>query len=221
VTTPYWYPCQTNAGAIREDRLVFPIPPGTHWSEVKPIILPGEDRVPGVGCRVPGEERKRLKGSVRNPKPETRNPGPGPGKVAILVGGRIKYIDRPGYVAQKGGVFDPEDFGELSRAAQTRREPAPAVFDPEALFEPEPQSRRQTRRAKAKKQPRPKAKNDPKLVAAARELRDRYLEHINDQPLLPQGKYDVSRALVGPPVAGVVERAPLSPATAKQLPNAA
>ncbi|HEX3357100.1 MAG TPA: GNAT family N-acetyltransferase, partial [Tepidisphaeraceae bacterium] len=30
-TTPYWFPSQTNSGSIREDRLVLPIPPGTHW----------------------------------------------------------------------------------------------------------------------------------------------------------------------------------------------
>ena len=40
VTTPYWYPCQTNAGAIREDRLVFPIPPGVHWRDVHAVALP-------------------------------------------------------------------------------------------------------------------------------------------------------------------------------------
>jgi hypothetical protein len=44
-------------------------------------------------------------------------------------------------------------------------------------------------------EPRKKVKNDPKLVAAARELRDRWLEHINTTPLLAAGKYDVSRAL--------------------------
>ena len=32
---------QTTGGAIREDRLVLPIPPGTHWSDAKPVILPG------------------------------------------------------------------------------------------------------------------------------------------------------------------------------------
>ena len=31
-TTPYWFPSQTTSGSIREDRLVFPIPPDTHWS---------------------------------------------------------------------------------------------------------------------------------------------------------------------------------------------
>ena len=40
-TTPYWFPSQTTSGSIREDRLVLPIPPGTHWRDAKPIVLPG------------------------------------------------------------------------------------------------------------------------------------------------------------------------------------
>src|SRR5947207_4541238 len=47
VTTPYWFPSQTTGGSIREDRLVFPIPPGTHWSDAKPIILPALSAVEG------------------------------------------------------------------------------------------------------------------------------------------------------------------------------
>ena len=70
----------------------------------------------------------------------------------------------------------------------------------------------------AKEKPkRPAVKNDPKLVAAARELRDRYLEQFNEQfnggrfaP--PAGKYDVA-----PPVAAPV--AP-HPAEARALPAA-
>jgi hypothetical protein len=42
---------------------------------------------------------------------------------------------------------------------------------------------------------KPRVKNDPKHVAAARELRDRYLERFNSGMMLPQGKYDASRAL--------------------------
>ena len=54
--------------------------------------------------------------------------------------------------------------------------------------------------AKPKRQPRAntqrvKQKNDPKLVAAARELRDRWLEEVNAAPQQAiTGKYDVSRA---------------------------
>ena len=43
---------------------------------------------------------------------------------------------------------------------------------------------------------RAKARNDPALVAAARELRDRWLEPVNAGPMaLPSGKYEVSRQL--------------------------
>ena len=46
---------------------------------------------------------------------------------------------------------------------------------------------------------KPKAKVAPHLVAKARELRDRYLEHVNDGRMIlgARGKYDVSRALSG------------------------
>ena len=51
------------------------------------------------------------------------------------------------------------------------------------------------------KEPRKKRKNDPKLVAAARELRDRWLEQVNapggENLLAGCGKYDVSRAIAG------------------------
>ena len=40
----------------------------------------------------------------------------------------------------------------------------------------------------AHRAPRPKEKLDPQLIAKARELRDRYLEQVNDQPAsLPAG----------------------------------
>ena len=35
---------------------------------------------------------------------------------------------------------------------------------------------------KPKKEPKPRAKNDPKLVSAARKLRDRWLEQVNTTP---------------------------------------
>jgi hypothetical protein len=57
-----------------------------------------------------------------------------------------------------------------------------------------------TRATRAKAGKRPKVKNDPKHVAAARELRDRYLEHVNAAQgktalAARTGKYDVSRIL--------------------------
>ena len=56
--------------------------------------------------------------------------------------------------------------------------------------EPEP--------VKPKREKKPRVKNDPKLVSAARELRDRYLEQFNSglsQGALPAGKYAVGRMI--------------------------
>jgi len=52
---------------------------------------------------------------------------------------------------------------------------------------------------KRAKSPKPKAKNDPTHVAAARELRDRYLDEVNAGrcEITPGGKYAVRRAIAG------------------------
>src|ERR1051326_8634541 len=59
VTTPWWFPSQTTSGSIREDRLVFPIPPGTHWSDAKPIVLPGIDD--GEQKQLPAPRKRKPK----------------------------------------------------------------------------------------------------------------------------------------------------------------
>jgi len=58
--------------------------------------------------------------------------------------------------------------------------------------------------ARPKRQKREKQKNDPKYVAAARELRDRWMERIHADPSLltsSNGKYDVVKALPDPTAA--------------------
>jgi len=183
-STPYWFPSQTQAGAVGEDRIVLPIPPETHWRDAKPTILPGLPALPqgslqdaAVPMMLPGGQPLRAR-----PEPvkltrsqqaalarsKSKHLGGAPiGKKAVIRSGRIKYIDIPG--------FDP------------------ATDAPDELLEP----------AKPKKPRAPRQKNDPKYVAAARELRDRYLEEVNTGRLLPaaNGKYDVSRQLA----AGVSE----------------
>jgi hypothetical protein len=67
---------------------------------------------------------------------------------------------------------------------------------------PKPGSPEEKAAKKAEKPKREKFKNDPKVVEAARELRDRYIEQINAGLLLPRsacGKYDVSRQLEAAP----------------------
>jgi ribosomal protein S18 acetylase RimI-like enzyme len=163
--TPYWYPFQTNGGAIREDRIVFPIPPGVHWRDVRPVRVPtiAEDAPAAADARaaLPSPSPRARKAKAACDRPLTPYAAPA-GKVGILVGGRIKYVDRPG--ATPAGPAAPV-------------EPAKPV-----------------RKKRAEKSSPPKY--DPKYLSAARELRDRYLERVNDPALAlpaPAGKYDVTR----------------------------
>jgi GNAT superfamily N-acetyltransferase len=171
--TPYWFPSQTQAGAVREDRLVFPIPPGTHWRDAKPVVLPGfepqltvEDRKwlpparPNAGTRKGrasgGGEKMSHARKLEVIRSKSKHlKGVPKGKASVVTAGGIKYVDR-------SDAEPPEE--------------AP-------------------KKAKAPKKPRPK--NDPKMVEAVRELRDRFLDEVNSGRLLPggecQGKYDVSR----------------------------
>jgi hypothetical protein len=174
--TKWWYPFQTSGGAIRQDRIVLPIPPGVHWKDVKAIEL--------EGANVARASRPRLAAPRKKNAGETPAPrvGPGPGMVGILVGGRIKYVPRPGYVA-----------------------PAPAV----ALPVPPGSDKKRRRQENA-----PKPKFDPKILAKARELRDRWVEHVHSGELLIEGagKYDVVRQRQLTATAIAKERTPLLPA---------
>ncbi|MBA3273103.1 MAG: GNAT family N-acetyltransferase [Chthoniobacterales bacterium] len=147
MTTPWWFPSETKGGSM-EDRLVFPILSGTHWSDAKPMILPGQ--APRA------DEPRRIKGPVfararKTPKPEIT---PTPKRPPLVGALHFSMPTQPQVCAQKSVEAQPKP-----RAKRT------------------------------------KAKNDPKLVSAARELRDRYLEHLTAHPdeLLPQGKYEVAR----------------------------
>jgi GNAT superfamily N-acetyltransferase len=146
--TPYWFPSQTTSGSIREDRLVFPIPPGVHWSEAMPVVLPSADAAPRLES--PAASR------IRSSKPKPQRP-------------------------------PRSSLGRLWFAP-----PKPAVEE-------------------KTKEPRQKVKNDPKLIAAARELRDRWLEQVNAGAILPQGRgrYDVGRQLTAASTTVSVKQTPL------------
>ena len=142
--TAYWFPSETSGGALKENRLVLPIPPGTSWQDAKPAVLPGMENV-NCAAALPtasgekSEKKVKVKVAVAPPKP------------------------------RRGLWFAP---------------PAP--------------TKEQLAAMKKEKPKREKFKNDPKMVEAARELRDRYIEQINLGNLLPpsaSGKYDVSRQL--------------------------
>ena len=135
-TTPWWFPSETSGGAIKENRVVLPIPPGTHWSDAKPIVLPGMG-MDGEAKQLPAPKKPRVKVVKVEPI-----------KPTSIASGGLRFA-----VAPVAG----------------------------ALAE------------KAKPEPKVRQKNDPRLVAAARELKDRWLEQLNATPLLSCGKYEVSR----------------------------
>jgi hypothetical protein len=149
-TTPWWFPSKTAGGSIREDRLVLPIPPGTHWSDAKPMVLPtAPAEVKALEQQAHG---RAARGTAKKQKAVAETPAP---------------------VRRNGLMFDIPKQGE-------------------PLPEDKP--------IKAAKPKAEKVKRacDPQHVAAARELRDRWLEHVNATPLIGQGKYEVSRAIAGP-----------------------
>jgi hypothetical protein len=148
-TTRWWFPAKTDQGAMREDRLVLPIPPGLHWSDPMPVLksdTPEAPREPRARARTPEI------GEKGGPAPATKEP-----RAAI-------------------------QFGVPSAEPAAPVEPAPTPATVPAVKPAKPE--------------RLKTPIDPQMVAKARELRDRYLEQVNERLLLaPSGKYDVSRAL--------------------------
>ncbi|HEV2292365.1 MAG TPA: hypothetical protein VGR35_00830 [Tepidisphaeraceae bacterium] len=151
--TPYWYPFQTNAGAIRQDRIVFPIPPGTHWKDVQAVALPQpEPQTSDPSAEAGGPQQAIAHREPREPRAKTAGAEPAPPK-------------RPTIRRLRGLPVAPEPS-----AAAPAKAPKPNL--PKA----------------------PPAKIDPKHLAGARELRDRWMEQVNRRILLPaSGKYDLSR----------------------------
>ena len=169
VTTPFWFPAvRRTGGSIREDRLVLPIPPGTHWSDAKPIILPGKEGVRDSGLGVPAarvptelEEKKRR-------------------ALPALSG-----VERLGAKRTQSLALSPQ------------HSPLPRALGGWSFNPPAPPAPLKRKGKSSGETPKPRKKNDPKLIAAARELRDRWLEKVNQDgiALESQGKYDVSRTL--------------------------
>lgn len=189
--TPYWFPSQTGAGAIGEDRLVLPIPPGTHWSDAKPIVLPnGPTPAPGsAGNREPSEV-KLLENEVQRLERERKT------RVKQKKDEAAKRAARaavPQNTVKRGGLRFGVAPGSASRGASP--EAAAAQREAEAAVEAELKAAK-----KAVKQA--KKKFDPAQEAFARELKDRWLEQVAAEPKLiapaaGSERYDVCRR-IGP-----------------------
>jgi GNAT superfamily N-acetyltransferase len=171
--TPYWYPSQTNAGALREDRLALPIPAGVKWSDEMPRIVPeAGDQRSEVRDQV-SEGRSRALPTSAPPPPTV---GPSTNVKKRKRGERFRAAVTTNGMRWRQG--NEAEAGTPMVAAAAR---------PIVEKSPKPERR--------------KAKFDPKHVALARELRDRYLEEVNSGRIqldASRAKYDVCRRLSGP-----------------------
>lgn len=168
--TPYWYPSQTSGGAVAEDRLVLPIPPGTHWRDAKPVVLPGMEAMKQ-------EEQKMLPG----------------GSLVVSRPASTKMVTR----AQAAAIAR----GKSAFLSATPAGKAAIVTSGGVRYVERADAPQEVEQSRPKRERKPRQKHESEYVAAARELRDRFLERVNVemQQMLPgaQGKYDVSRLVEG------------------------
>ncbi|MGC4031702.1 MAG: GNAT family N-acetyltransferase [Tepidisphaeraceae bacterium] len=204
-TTPWWYPAKTEGGEMREDRLVFPIPPGVHWRDVLPVVLPET-----VNRKVGDSESREDDAAVVAVDPSTTQ----------------RLTDSPTRRTKKisaAAVADPAERAAARLAIKERisEEPPPVkrpkhihpgamwagpdwdAYEPtESEIDAEVKAQLAVKmpsrpRAETKAAPPPEKKVDPRLVEMSRELRDRWSEQATAIAALP-GKYDVRRAISGP-----------------------
>jgi ribosomal protein S18 acetylase RimI-like enzyme len=122
--TPWWFPSMTSGGALGEERLVLPIPPGVHWSEAKPIVLPGED-AGSEQSAVGGEGEVAALPPTEARRPRTRRPKAEPAEPAAPV----KPVRRPATLSF-APVVEVVEAVEPAKAKKVREKKPKAKFDP-------------------------------------------------------------------------------------------
>lgn len=192
--TPWWYPYETQGGAMMEGRVVLPLPPEVQWHEATPVVLPGAERranetrmLEDTLSDVEKRERDAKKGKSLN-RQVTKNAKEGRGIGVESKPSAPRAVGMGGFGAGSG-------FGESAKATA-------AVPDNQALLTKDDAELARLEAEKAAAKQALKAaqrKNDPELVAYARELRDRWQEHVTMNPLLledkQRGQYAVGRLL--------------------------
>jgi N-acetylglutamate synthase-like GNAT family acetyltransferase len=176
----WWYPSQTGSGALREDRVVLPIPPDVHWADAKPRVLPPESGVAELLEEAADRRAESLK--LTDAERAERRAQRKLDRQAKAKA-REAAEQRAATVASGGLRFGPPGAGGCGN-------PVPS----------------EVKKTKAKK--REPLKNDPRLVAAARELCGWWLELTTTQPglLQPQPRYRVERVLPESPTTAETQR---------------
>lgn len=67
-TTPWWFPSETRGGLMDAARIALPIPPGTHWSDELPRLVPTARLTSEVTEEQPARERKPKAATPTRPR---------------------------------------------------------------------------------------------------------------------------------------------------------
>lgn len=214
--TPYWFPYETQGGMMAESRVVLPIPLGTHWSDAKPVVLPGAERR--------AEETRLLEASEDAKAAADKTALAQKRKEAREAAKRAKQLAKGptlvhGVEVSGAGVAGVPMGFDLPPEAKAQREAEEKAERAAAEKERIKQEKREAKRA-AKQARR---KTDPELLVFSRELRDRWQEAVSADPGLllerQEGKYDVGRLITGTSgdISGGVERVVIDAAVVKRL----
>ncbi|MEM6393882.1 MAG: GNAT family N-acetyltransferase [Planctomycetota bacterium] len=184
--TPYWYPYETSGGSMMEGRVVLPLPPEVDWDQATPIVLPGaeqraaetrqlEHKVAEIDAELKAAKKRQNRRDTGTAQVPNQPPAHAPRAVATPSFG-VSLTDEP----------------------ETAK---PNTPEPRAV-EPAETKRLRDQQAAAKAELKAaQRKNDPELVAYARELRDRWQEHVTASPQMLEHKYmpryQISRLLGG------------------------
>jgi len=173
-TTPWWFPSNTKSGMVREDRLVFPIPRGVHWRDPMPVLLPNIAVAPPVPkpLTLPG-------GAAVSPRPE--QPKLTHHQKAAIHRAQSRHL--AGVPLGKKAVLTSSGIKYVERT-----DFVPETDTPEELVAPK----------KEKRPAKPKLTHDPEFFRKTRELRDRFLEDVNSDPMAlpnPETKYQVVKQI--------------------------
>ncbi|MEM8493957.1 MAG: hypothetical protein AAF663_01050 [Planctomycetota bacterium] len=198
--TAYWYPKQTQGGAMNEARIVFPIPPGSSWWDAKPAVYPGVDELfQMIAAEREAKEKQMLlqlappQGSVPKLNKQQREAAK-----AERDAKRAQAAERSSTAAGHGGLRIGWNAAPIESVPSEEDIKAAAKASKQKLRE----AKQQARQAAKKAAKAMHSVNDPALVAAARELSDRWMEAVAADPGLlalsgdaAYGGYDVARQL--------------------------
>jgi len=170
-SSPFWYPKETTNGAMSAARLILPIPPDANWREVElPRIMP---QGAGSAALAP------FAGPVT--------------PAALAAAARPKRLALP---PSQSATMTPAEYAAKLRARAKHLNPRGPVSPAIAGRQAEAPIVQQQDDKPAKVE---RPKNLPQHVAAARELRDRWLEQVNAAGIVEGGKYDPTRILAATP----------------------